>query len=105
MRAEDKMVRAAPPGFVARARELLAGPHPETADGYPFQLGNRRNRHAMNSWLNELPDLHHASKRNDVVIPMMRGPSASATSIRCGCSRPSARSNSPHRSATNRDVE
>lgn len=40
LRAEDKMVHAAPPEFVARARELLAGPHPETPDGYPFQLGN-----------------------------------------------------------------
>ena len=68
LRTDDKKVHAAPPEFVARARELLAGPHPVAPDGYPFQLANRRNRHAMNSWLNELPGLHPAGKRNDVVI-------------------------------------
>ena len=68
LRTDDKMVHAAPPEFIARARELLAGPHPVAPDGYPFQLSNRRNRHAMNSWLNELPGLHPAGKRNDVVI-------------------------------------
>jgi formate dehydrogenase len=31
-------------------------------------LANRRNRHSMNSWLNELPGLHRSGKRNDVVI-------------------------------------
>ena len=62
------MVHATPPEFVARTLELLAGPHPEAPDSYPFQLGNRRNRHAMNSWLNELPGLHPAGRRNDVVI-------------------------------------
>ena len=68
LRTDDKKVHAAPPEFIARARELLAGPHPVAPEGYPFQLSNRRNRHAMNSWLNELPGLHPAGKRNDVVI-------------------------------------
>ena len=58
LRTDDKKVHAAPPEFVARARELLAEPHPVAPDGYPFQLANRRNRHSMNSWLNELPGLH-----------------------------------------------
>jgi formate dehydrogenase len=68
LRTDDKMVHAAPSEFIARACELLAGPHPVAPDGYPFQLSNRRNRHAMNSWLNELPGLHPAGKRNVVVI-------------------------------------
>jgi formate dehydrogenase len=68
LRTEDKKVHAAPPEFVARARELLAGPHPEPPADYPFQLANRRHRHSMNSWLNDLPGLHPAGKGNDVVI-------------------------------------
>lgn len=68
LRTDDKKVHAAPPEFVERARELLAEPHPVAPDGYPFQLANRRSRHSMNSWLNELPGLHPSGKRNDVVI-------------------------------------
>ena len=56
------------PSSSQRARELLAEPHPEAPDGYPFQLANRRNRHSMNSWLNELPGLHPSGKSNEVVI-------------------------------------
>ena len=68
LRTDDKKVHAAPPEFVARARELLAEPRPQAPAGYPFQLANRRNRHSMNSWLNELPGLHPSGKRNEVVI-------------------------------------
>jgi formate dehydrogenase len=68
LRTDDKKVHAAPPEFIARARELLAEPWPEAPVGYPFQLANRRNRHSMNSWLNELPGLHPSGKRNEVVI-------------------------------------
>ena len=41
---------------------------PHAPQSYPFQLANRRNRHSMNSWLNELPGLHPSGKRNEVVI-------------------------------------
>ncbi|MGV0607258.1 molybdopterin-containing oxidoreductase family protein [Mycolicibacterium sp. XJ1904] len=68
LRTHDKKVHAAPPEFVARARELLADPLPAAPVGYPFQLANRRHRHSMNSWLNELPGLHPAGKGNDVII-------------------------------------
>ena len=68
LRTDDKKVHAAPPEFVERARELLAEPHPVAPDRYPFQLANRRSRHSMNSWLNELPGLHPSGKKNDVVI-------------------------------------
>ncbi len=68
LRTDDRKVHAAPPEFVARARELLAEPRPAAPVGYPFQLANRRQRHSMNSWLNELPGLHPAGKGNDVVI-------------------------------------
>ncbi|OBF37396.1 formate dehydrogenase [Mycobacterium sp. ACS1612] len=68
LRTDDKKVHAAPPEFVARARELLAEPCPAPPADYPFQLANRRNRHSMNSWLNELPGLHPAGKRNEVLI-------------------------------------
>jgi formate dehydrogenase len=68
LRTDDKKVHAAPPEFVERARELLAEPPPEAPVGYPFQLANRRNRHSMNSWLNELPGLHPSGKHNEVVI-------------------------------------
>jgi formate dehydrogenase len=68
LRTDDKKVHAAPPEFVERARELLAEPHPAAPDGYPFQLANARNRHSMNSWLNELPGLHPSGKKNEVVI-------------------------------------
>ena len=74
LRTDDKMVHAAPPEFVARTRELLAGPHPAAPVGYPFQLANRRNRHSMNSWLNELPGLHPSGKGNEVADqPRRRG--------------------------------
>lgn len=68
LKTDDKKVHAAPQEFVARTRELLAGPHPEVPADYPFYLANRRSRHSMNSWLNELPGLHPSGKRNDVVI-------------------------------------
>ena len=68
LRTDDKKVHAAPPEFVARTRELLAEPRPVAPDGYPFQLGNRRNRHSMNSWLNELPGLHRSGKGNEALI-------------------------------------
>jgi formate dehydrogenase len=68
LQTDDKMVHAAPPEFVARARELLAASHAEAPDRYPFQMANRRNRHSMNSWLNELPGLHPSGKGNEVVI-------------------------------------
>jgi len=68
LRTDDKMVHAAPPEFLARTRELLTGSVPLAPEGYPFQLGNRRNRHSMNSWLNELPGLHPSGKRNEVLI-------------------------------------
>jgi formate dehydrogenase len=68
LRTDDKRVHAAPPEFVARARELLGRPAPSAPPGYPLQLGNRRNRHSMNSWLNELPGLHPAGKGNEVLM-------------------------------------
>ncbi len=68
LRTPDKKVHAAPPEFVSRTRELLADPHPVAPEGYPFQMSNRRNRHSMNSWLNELPGLHPSGKRSEVVI-------------------------------------
>jgi formate dehydrogenase len=68
LRTDDKKVHAAPPEFVARARDLLTEPAPAPPPGYPFQLANRRNRHSMNSWLNELPGLHPSGKHNEVVI-------------------------------------
>jgi formate dehydrogenase len=68
LRTADKKVHAAPPEFVQRARELLAEPGPAAPAGYPFQMANRRNRHSMNSWLNELPGLHPSGKHNEVVI-------------------------------------
>jgi formate dehydrogenase len=68
LRTPDKKVHAAPPEFVARTRQLLAAPAPVAPQRYPFVLGNRRHRHSMNSWLNELPGLHPAGKGNDVVI-------------------------------------
>ncbi|CAN5442691.1 molybdopterin oxidoreductase family protein [soil metagenome] len=68
LRTPDKKVHCAPPEFVARTRELLASAPPAPPSDYPFQLGNRRHRHSMNSWLNELPGLHPAGKGNGVLI-------------------------------------
>jgi formate dehydrogenase len=68
LRTKDKKVHAAPAEFLARARELLVDPRPSAPSDYPFLLGNRRHRHSMNSWLNELPGLHPAGKGNDVLI-------------------------------------
>jgi formate dehydrogenase len=68
LRTDDKRVHAAPPEFLARTRELLGSPAPVAPEGLPFQLGNRRHRHSMNSWLNELTGLHPAGKGNDALI-------------------------------------
>lgn len=68
LRTPDHKVHAAPAEFVARARELLATPDPEAPEGFPFLLGNRRRRHSMNSWLNELPGLHPGGKGNEVLL-------------------------------------
>ncbi|GAA0608716.1 molybdopterin oxidoreductase family protein [Sporichthya brevicatena] len=68
LKTPDKKIHAAPPEFFARTRELMTSQRDEAPAGYPFQLGNRRNRHAMNSWLNELPSLHRSGKRNEAVI-------------------------------------
>ncbi|MGQ0464171.1 MAG: molybdopterin-containing oxidoreductase family protein [Sporichthyaceae bacterium] len=68
LKTSDKRIHAAPPEFLARTRELLATPRDEAPAGYPFHLGNRRHRHAMNSWLNELPSLHRSGKRNEAVL-------------------------------------
>ncbi|MGP4054425.1 molybdopterin-containing oxidoreductase family protein [Mycobacterium sp. 4D054] len=68
LRTPDKKVRIAPAQLVARTRELLAAPVPQPPPDYPFQLGNRRHRHSMNSWLNELPGLHPSGKGSEVVI-------------------------------------
>ncbi len=68
LRTDDKRVHAAPPEFVARTRELLDATGPVAPQRYPFQLGNQRHRHSMNSWLNELPGLHPAGKHNEVLI-------------------------------------
>ena len=68
LRTDDKTVHVAPAEFVARARELLRQAPPSPPDGYPFQLANRRHRHSMNSWLNDLPGLHPAGKGTQVVI-------------------------------------
>ena len=80
LRTDDKKVHAAPPEFVARARELLAEPGPQAPADYPFQLANRRNRHSMNSWLNELPGLHPSGRTTmSSSIPTTPPRSASAT--------------------------
>lgn len=68
LRTPDKRVHIAPAALVARARELLAAPAAAAPDGYPFQLGNRRHRHSMNSFLNELPGLHPGGKGSVVLI-------------------------------------
>ena len=68
LRTPDKKVHVAPPEFVARTIELLAEPPVEAPAGYPFQLANRRHRHSMNSWLNEIPGLHPAGKGTEVLI-------------------------------------
>ncbi|WP_084505594.1 molybdopterin-containing oxidoreductase family protein [Nocardia harenae] len=68
LKTEDKKVHAAPPEFVDRARELLAEPHPQAPAGYPFQLGNQRHRHSMNSMLNDLEGLHPSGKRNTALL-------------------------------------
>ncbi|BBY31177.1 molybdopterin-containing oxidoreductase family protein [Mycolicibacterium sediminis] len=68
LRTDDKRVHAAPPEFLARTRELLASTPPVAPEGFPFQLGNRRHRHSMNSWLNELPGLHPSGRTNEVLI-------------------------------------
>ncbi|WP_327084494.1 molybdopterin dinucleotide binding domain-containing protein, partial [Mycolicibacterium conceptionense] len=68
LRTPDHKVRAAPAEFVTRARELLGTPDPGAPEGFPFVLGNRRRRHSMNSWLNELPGLHPAGKDNELLV-------------------------------------
>jgi formate dehydrogenase len=68
LRTADKRVHIAPAALVARARELLATPPPQASAGYPFQVGNRRHRHSMNSFLNELPGLHPGGKGSVVLV-------------------------------------
>ncbi len=68
LRTTDKLIHIAPAELVARTRQLLAEPAPRPPAGFPFQLGNRRNRHSMNSYLNELPGLHPGGRDNRVLI-------------------------------------
>ena len=68
LRTPGKLVRLAPPEFLARTRELLAAPAADPGAEFPLLLGNRRTRHAMNSWLNELPGLHPSGKGNVVFL-------------------------------------
>ncbi len=68
LRTPGKLVRLAPPEFLARTRELLATPTADPGAEFPLLLGNRRTRHAMNSWLNELPGLHPSGKGNVVFL-------------------------------------
>jgi formate dehydrogenase len=68
LRTDDGKVHAAPPEFVEHTRQLLAGPPPIAPQRYPFQLSNRRHRHSMNSWLNDLPGLHPSGKTSEVLI-------------------------------------
>lgn len=68
LRTDDGTVHAAPAEFVLRARELLTDQPPLPPPDHPFQLGNRRRRHSMNSWLNELPGLHPKGRSTEVLI-------------------------------------
>jgi len=68
VRTPDHRIRLAPAQFLTRTRELLSGPAPLAPPGYPFTLGNRRRRHSMNSWLNELPGLHPGGRSTAVLI-------------------------------------
>lgn len=68
LRTPDGKIAAAPTQFVERARELLAETVAQAPSGRPFYLANRRHRHSMNSYLNELPSLHPRGKGNTVVI-------------------------------------
>ncbi|OMC33544.1 formate dehydrogenase [Mycobacterium sp. GA-1841] len=68
LRTPDRKVQAAPAQFLARARELLEAAAPVAPEGFPFILGNRRRRHSMNSWLNEVPGLHPGGKDNELLM-------------------------------------
>jgi formate dehydrogenase len=68
LRTPDQRVHIAPAALLDRAWELLAAPPPQAPSGYPFELGNRRHRHSMNSFLNELPGLHPGGKSSSVLI-------------------------------------
>ncbi len=68
LRTPSGKIELAPAEFISRTKELLASPGPVAPAGYPFQLGNRRRRHSMNSWLNELPGLHPAGRSSEVLI-------------------------------------
>ncbi|GAA0636186.1 molybdopterin oxidoreductase family protein [Sporichthya brevicatena] len=68
LRTPDKRIHVAPREFLARTRELMAGQHPAAPEGFPFLLGNRRHRHSMNSYLNDLPSLHRSERRNVAVL-------------------------------------
>lgn len=65
---DDKKVHLAPEEFVAAARDLLTSPHPQAPAGFPYQLCNKRSRHSMNSWLNELPGLHPRNRTNELEV-------------------------------------
>jgi len=64
----DKAVQCAPPRFVAACRQLLRAPDAQGSPVYPLLLVNRRSRESMNSWLNDLPNLHVQQRRNAVEI-------------------------------------
>ncbi len=68
LKTADKKIHLAPAAFLSRTRELLEQPPVTAPERYPFQLANRRNRHSMNSWLNELPGLHPGRRRGNQVV-------------------------------------
>ncbi|WP_344609226.1 molybdopterin-containing oxidoreductase family protein [Sporichthya brevicatena] len=68
LKTPDRRIHAAPSEFLDRTRELLRTPAPAPPPQYPFLLGNRRHRHSMNSFLNDLPGLHRGCRHNAAVL-------------------------------------
>ncbi|HZQ77914.1 MAG TPA: molybdopterin-dependent oxidoreductase [Acidimicrobiia bacterium] len=66
LRTPDRRVHYGSEALLAEARRRVAEPPPAAPAGFPLLLSNRRHRHSMNSWLNELPGLH-PQRRGSVV--------------------------------------
>ncbi|CAM3129327.1 molybdopterin-dependent oxidoreductase [Mycobacterium colombiense] len=68
LRTPDGRIQLAPKPFVAELERQLRSPRPAPPPDLPLQVGNRRRRSSMNSFLNDLPGARRLLDHNRVEL-------------------------------------